>query len=195
VRLRPVAALAALACFAACAGRQALVVVFPDAGGRAGAVTLQDGKRALVLDKPFAAGEVRSGAARPAEVEPEQARQIFAAALAAQPIVPSQFTLYFETNTDQLTPDSKQRYREVLADVQRRPVPEVEAIGCTDTVGTQQDNQRLSLQRAAAVRTMLLRDGVAAAISVAGRGKLDPAVKTADQVDEPRNRRVVITVR
>jgi outer membrane protein OmpA-like peptidoglycan-associated protein len=35
----------------------------------------------------------------------------------------------------------------------------------------------------------------AGAIAVAGRGQLDLAVKTADQVGEPRNRRVEITVR
>jgi outer membrane protein OmpA-like peptidoglycan-associated protein len=195
VSLRHVAALAALACLAACAKRQALVVVFPNGDNGAGAVTLQDGKRTLVLDRPFAAGEVRGGSARPAEIEPEEARQIFAAALAAQPIVPARFTLYFLPNSDRLTRKSEQHYLAVLADIRRRPVPQVEAIGHTDTVDTEGFNQRLSLQRAEAVRAMLLRDGVSAAISIAGRGKLDPAVKTPDQVDEPRNRRVVVTVR
>jgi OmpA-OmpF porin, OOP family len=195
VSLRLVATLVALACLAACADRQALVVVFPEADGHVGAVTLQGGKTSLLLDKPFAAGEVRDGGARPSDVKPEEARQIFAAALAAQPILPMRFTLYFEPNTDRLTTESEERYRAVLADIRRRAVPQVEAIGYTDTVGTQELNQRLSLQRANAVQALLVRDGVTAAITAAGRGKLDPEVKTADQVNEPRNRRVVITVR
>ena len=190
----PVTLLAALVWLAACAP-QALVVVLPEPGGKVGAVTLQDGKKSLVLDKAYAAGEVRSGGAKEATVEPEKAKQIFASALAAQPIVPARYVLYFETNTDKMTPPSARRYREVLADVQRRPVPEVEAIGYTDTVGSQKDNQALSLQRAIKLRELLVRDGVQAQISVAGRGKLDPAVKTGDQVNEPRNRRVTITVR
>jgi outer membrane protein OmpA-like peptidoglycan-associated protein len=46
------------------------------------------------------------------------------------------------------------------------------------------------------VRELLVRDGVdRAAIAIAGRGKLDPVVPTADQVAEPRNRCVVVTVR
>lgn len=84
----------------------------------------------------------------------------------------------------------------MFEDIKRRPVYQVEVIGYTDTTGTQELNQRLSLQRAQAVRDLLAKDGVAAAsISAAGRGKLDPEVPTADQVNEPRNRRVVITVR
>ena len=192
--LRRAALAAALACLAACAPK-ALVVVFPDAGGKVGAVTLQDGKSSILLDKAYAAGEVRSGGAKEAAVKPDEAKKIFASALAAQPLVPTRYVLYFESNTDKMTPPSARRYREVLADVQRRPVPEVEAIGYTDTVGNQGDNHALSLQRAGKLREMLIRDGVSAQISVAGRGKLDPAVKTADQVDDPRNRRVVITVR
>jgi len=194
VTARLLAAIAAVACVAGCA-QQALVIVFPDADGHAGAVTLADGKNEVLLDKPYAAGEIRSGKARAADVKPDEARKIFSDALAAQPILPAHFVLYFLPNSDRLTTDSEERYRKMLEDVRRRPVPEVEAIGHTDTVGNQQLNQRLSLQRAVAVREQLKKDGVTAPISVTGRGKLDPAVATADQVDEPRNRRVVITVR
>ena len=69
-------------------------------------------------------------------------------------------------------------------------------IGHTDTLGTQEHNQQLSMSRAEMIRDRLVHDGLSPkSISVAGRGKLDLAVKTADQVAEPRNRRVEITVR
>jgi outer membrane protein OmpA-like peptidoglycan-associated protein len=46
------------------------------------------------------------------------------------------------------------------------------------------------------IRARLVHDGISTgSISVAGRGQLDLAVKTADQVAEPKNRRVEITVR
>ena len=66
----------------------------------------------------------------------------------------------------------------------------------TDTLGDLPYNQRLSLDRAAIIRTSLTRDGLDPnAISIAGRGKLDLLVPTGDQVPEPQNRRVEITVR
>ena len=46
------------------------------------------------------------------------------------------------------------------------------------------------------MRDRLGRDGLdTGAISIAGRGKLDLLVPTADQTPEPRNRRVEILVR
>jgi OOP family OmpA-OmpF porin len=75
-------------------------------------------------------------------------------------------------------------------------VYEVEVIGHTDTMGTQPHNQQLSRSRAEMIRDRLVQNGInPKSISVAGRGSLDLAVKTADQVTEPRNRRVEITVR
>jgi len=87
-------------------------------------------------------------------------------------------------------------YRAVFDDIKQRPVYQVEVVGHTDTVGDLRTNQRLSLVRAAAIRERLIRDGIEPnAIVTSGRGKLDPIVPTGDQVAEPRNRCVVITVR
>jgi len=84
----------------------------------------------------------------------------------------------------------------VFADIKRRSVYEVEVIGHTDTLGTVPHNQQLSMSRAVMIRDRLEHDGInAKSISVAGRGQLDLAVVTADQIAEPRNRRVEITVR
>ncbi len=195
--LSGVLAALALAALGACtAPRQELVVVLPNPGGGSGAVTLIEGGTSVLLDQPYAAGEVRGGAAAAAAVGPNDVQQIFGQALAARPILPRHFLLYFISDTDKLTPASIPQYREVFADIKRRPAYEVEVIGHTDTLGDKSYNQALSLKRAEAIRDQLVRDGLnAKAISVAGRGELDLAVKTADQVSEPRNRRVEITVR
>jgi outer membrane protein OmpA-like peptidoglycan-associated protein len=75
-------------------------------------------------------------------------------------------------------------------------VYQVEVIGHTDTFASKQYNQRLSLQRADAIKDKLVHDGLnPKSISVAGRGELDLAVPTPPGVHEPRNRRVEITVR
>src|SRR5436190_31119 len=83
--------------------------------------------------------------------------------------------------------ESTAAYRSVFDDIKRRAAYEVEVIGHTDTLGDVPYNQRLSLDRAAIIRTSLTRDGLDPnAISIAGRGKLDLLVPTGDQVPEPQ---------
>jgi outer membrane protein OmpA-like peptidoglycan-associated protein len=181
---------------ASCSSRQSLFVVLPNPDGSSGAVTIEDGQKSVLLDHPYAAGEVRGGVAAPAKVDQAQVQQIFGNALAAQPILPAHFVLYFEKDSDTLTPDSQRQYQAVFADIKRRSAYEVEVIGHTDTLGSAPHNQQLSMSRALMIRERLEHNGISAkSISVAGRGQLDLAVLTADQVAEPRNRRVEITVR
>jgi outer membrane protein OmpA-like peptidoglycan-associated protein len=62
--------------------------------------------------------------------------------------------------------------------------------GHTDTVGTNEHNFRLSLARAQSIANWFRRRGLAIPIAYEGFGKTSLLVKTADDVDEPRNRRV-----
>jgi len=193
---RVILALTLLLSLSACASRQALFTVLPNPDGSAGAITVDDGKNAVVLDKPYAASEIVKGAAQPIAMDDAQVQQIFGSALAARPILPSHFRLYFENDTDIMTPDSERLYKSVFDEIKERPVYEVEVVGHTDTTGELKHNQELSLTRAGAIREKLIHDGLdPKSISIAGRGPLDPRVKTADNVPEPLNRRVEITVR
>jgi len=178
--------------------RQELYVVLPNADGRPGAgqITVMEGTTATVLNQPFAAAEARGGQSTGVPLDPTEARIVFNQAVAARPILPAHLLLYFVLGSDQLTPESTAAYRAVFDDIKRRPAYEVEVIGHTDTLGDVSYNQQLSLNRAAMIRASLTRDGVDPnAISIAGRGKLDLLVPTGDQVPEPQNRRVEITVR
>ena len=177
--------------------RQALFVVLPNAeGGGVGAITVEEGKTATTLDQPYATAESRAGTSEPADESRGDISVIFRSAIAAQPILPHHFRLYFIVGSAELTPESKLAYRAVFDDTKQRSVYEMEVIGFTDTVGNLPYNQALSLRRAAAIRDALVRDGVdRQTISIAGRGKRDLLVPTADQTPEPRNRRVEITVR
>jgi OmpA-OmpF porin, OOP family len=179
-----------------CAQRQALFVVLPNPDGTAGAITVSDGHESVLLDKPYAASEEKDDSVVPTTTDAQQVQQIFGGALAAQPILPKHFRLYFLKDTDTMTPESLVKYRSVFDDIKRRPVYQVEVIGYTDTLGDKAHNQQLSFKRAAVIRDRLIGDGLSASsISIAGRGDLDPAVPTGPQIDEPRNRRVEITVR
>ncbi len=62
--------------------------------------------------------------------------------------------------------------------------------GHTDTVGTSADNLRLSRARAQAIADWLRHRGLRIPIAYEGFGESALIVATADNVDEPRNRRV-----
>jgi outer membrane protein OmpA-like peptidoglycan-associated protein len=85
---------------------------------------------------------------------------------------------------------------ELFAEVAKRAAVEVQVTGHTDRVGTDTDNDRLSLERAEAVRAMLIQRGIQATfIRAVGRGEREPLVPTPDEQSEPRNRRVEVIVR
>jgi len=169
-----------------------MVVVLPAADGHTGAVVVErDGQR-TVLDQTYAA--TRSG--RKVPVNQAEVRQTFAPALGAIPSRPARFELYFETATDQLTEESKLELARMLVELKRRPTPDILVIGHTDTVGQGDENDVLSRMRAERVKADLVAIGIAEErIRASGRGEREPIIRTADGVDEPRNRRVEINVR
>jgi len=195
-------AVALLLLTAACAPKpeprsDSLVVVLPDENGKVGAVVVGDGGNSQLLDSAYASSEAnRAGQLKAATLDAEAVDKRFAAALAARPLLPKQFTLYFVVDSEALTDPSKLAFEEVFADIKKRTNYEIEVVGHTDRVQSADYNQRLSQQRANQVRGLLLARGLAAdAIVATGRGEFDLAVPTNDNVSEPRNRRVEITVR
>jgi outer membrane protein OmpA-like peptidoglycan-associated protein len=190
-----VSALLLTAALAACATQSGTVVLLPERDGRATAVHVTQGERALVLDQPYAAAEITSSGPRAATVGADEVKAMFGAALDAQPMRPTAFTVYFDED-DALTADSQRLVEDVLAAIARTPVPDVVIVGHTDLVGTDAFNDELARKRAESVRQRLIARGIAPGRIVAyGRGKREPAVPTADGVPEPRNRRVEIIVR
>ena len=170
------------------------VVVLPGPDGKTGTVVVQRGDSRQVLDQPYAAS--RTGEAEVARLSDAEVRENFGATLQALPARPTAFMLHFITGTDELTPESKAELQDVRAALKDRPLPDVLVIGHTDTVGDAAVNDRLSAQRAETVKGFLVDIGIPAArITTAGRGERELLVRTADEVDEPRNRRVEINVR
>jgi outer membrane protein OmpA-like peptidoglycan-associated protein len=173
------------------------VILLPGPDGKVGSVVVvRDGAR-QVLAEPYAASRISAdGQQSVARVSEPEVRADYGAALGAMPARPATFLLYFVTGSDELTADSQALLQHVLEELKRRPSPEVVAIGHTDTVGTHEYNDRLALQRAERVRTLLVGIGIPAErIEVAGRGERELLVTTADEAEEPRNRRVEINVR
>lgn len=183
---------------AGCAGQRETYAILPDAGGKAGTllVTPKAGEP-LKLDGAYANALGKPGATpQPGKLSEQEIRAAFAEALSAKPDAPIRFTLYFREGSDELTPDSKRDLETVLVEVRKRPAPDIIVVGHTDRVGFVSDNDRLALKRAEKMRSELLAQGLPAdSVQAAGRGEREPLVPTADEVAEPRNRRVEMLVR
>ena len=170
------------------------VVVLPSPDGHVGTVVVKRGGETFVLNQPYAVS--RSTQSAVTTLPEQEVRASFGSELNALPGRPAKFLLYFVSGTDDLTDESQGELRKVLDELKQRPVPDIAVIGHTDTVGEHQANDVLSAQRAEKVKGFLVEIGLAPErIQVAGRGEREPLVPTADNVDEPRNRRVEINVR
>jgi outer membrane protein OmpA-like peptidoglycan-associated protein len=172
------------------------VVLLPDKDGRATAVVVKEGDKELVLDQPYAAAKVMPLRPRAYRASPQEVETQFGAALSAQPARATAFILYFIQGSDALTEESTQDVDRILAEIARRPVPDVLVVGHTDAVGSDQANDALGQQRADTMRAALIGRGIASEnVRAISRGKRALAIPTADGVAEPRNRRVEILVR
>ncbi len=172
------------------------VILLPQADGSPSALEVSTGGQRLLLDKPYAMAELRDGTLTPALSSARAVQARYGALLALQPIRPQRFTVQFESNGNQLATGADAVLAQLRAALAHLPAAEVVLIGHTDRVGSLEANDRLSLARAETVREILVAAGLPrAAISVAGRGEREPAVSTADEVAEARNRRVEIKIR
>jgi len=171
--------------------------VIPGSDGHVGAVVVEREGHRQVVDTAYGAARVSAdGSTQQARLSEEEVRKNFGATLAALPGKPTSFVLHFLEGRDELTPESKAELDKVLAELKRRPLPDIVVIGHTDTVGTLAYNDKLSLARAERVRDMMVALGIPASrIQVAGRGKRELVVQTDENVSEARNRRVEINVR
>ena len=191
------ASVAALALVASCATPPATVILLPGKDGKTGAVAVKDGQAETILNSPYASARASGNEQIERRTTSQQeVQKEFGNTLASLPPRPTKYTLYFELGSDRFTEATKKNIQQVLVEVAQRPAAEVVVIGHTDRVGGVPRNDQLSLQRAQRVKELLIPLGIPAQrIVIAGRGEREPIVPTADNVDEPRNRRVEINVR
>lgn len=178
----------------ACASER--VVLLPSGDGAPGAVVVRDQAGEIRLDQPYAALKRTLDSNRVYQSSPQEVLERYGQTLAVQPPRPSAYVLYFETGGNVLTAESQAALDVIRKEIAERPASEVLVIGHTDRVGSADGNDKLSLKRAELIRGVLIESGVdAGKLEAVGRGERDPLVPTADEVDEPRNRRVEINVR
>jgi outer membrane protein OmpA-like peptidoglycan-associated protein len=174
-------------------------VLLPDPDGHVGRLLVSNSRGSQELNQARAATEVAGpdqAPSAPFEMDQSQITRIFGEALAAQPTLPAHYILYFDSNSTQLTAESRRLIPEVIRTIRERHSNDVSVVGHSDTTGNREYNYRLSLMRAQAVRQLILDAGIdPSSLEVTSHGKDNPLIPTGDGVAEPRNRRVEITVR
>lgn len=171
------------------------VALLESPDGTTGKVVVKGDKGEQLIDR--ANTGVPLDGSRPAvPVSDEQLKQDFGDTLAARPLLPDHFLLYFESGGAVLTAASAALMPKIIDSVTRRPGVDVSIIGHSDTVGKAEANAALALVRAQAIADMLKNMGMkATALSVESHGEANLLIKTPDETPEPRNRRVEISIR
>ena len=175
------------------------LVLLPDDGGHQGAVAVLE-SNGTPTGAVIADGNSRTklGSRNPASkpLGPNGLKKQEAALLTDLPPPAKSFILYFEQGGTILTPQSASVLTALRAEIAARSGPEVEVIGHTDTVGSEEDNDQLSTKRAEEVLAWLASQGFdRSMMSAVGRGERQLMQPTMDNVDNPANRRVEVIVR
>jgi peptidoglycan-associated lipoprotein len=189
----------ALAVAAFGCGPKNYVVLLDNPGGGSGKVIVSNEKGQQVLDKSGSATTFNRASRAPSspwELGVEKIKEVFGSAFGARPPRFVKYPVYFKSGTDQLAPESVATYQKMLAEVGKRPGADATVAGHADRTASQKRNEVLALKRAYRVRDDLVKAGIPIErLEIDSYGETRPAVPTADEVPEKRNRRVEITVR
>jgi len=176
-----------------------VVVLVPDPDGRVGSITVANAAGSVEIDtanESTAIRDAETAPGAPAEMKQKDIDKLFGQALAIQPQPPVHFILYFEKNSTRLRPSSLAMLPDILSAVQARRSEHISVVGHSDTLGDKSYNLALSERRALVVQKLLVKKGVDEAfIETTSHGEENPLVKTADNVGNPKNRRVEVVVR
>ena len=103
--------------------------------------------------------------------------------------------IYFEHNSNELTPEAYETLNEIVKFTSRRPDLRITVEGFTDSHGNPNYNRQLSKYRAEVVKNYLIGHGITpASITVVGRGPENPIESNKTFEGRRLNRRVEIQV-
>ncbi|WP_018478633.1 OmpA family protein [Pontibacter roseus] len=104
--------------------------------------------------------------------------------------------VHFSSGESQILETAFPMLDSLAAFLRAKPEAVVEVQGHTDDVGSEEDNQRLSEQRAQAVQLYLLQQGIEPErITFQGHGEKRPKMENDSEESRARNRRVEIDIR
>jgi len=190
---RLVFAIAAVALLAGCATSRLTLLDNEGAGTGSVAIIAPDGSE-TVLDRANSEAALRFGKTKVRVVHSVKAsdRELFA----FLPPPPMAFRIPYETAQSTLKEEQLAVLEQIRAELAKRPGVQIEVAAFTDSVGSESDNERLSLDRARNVAIELRGQGFAIAEADAiGRGEYDAIKAGGDDRDDPAFRRVDVIIR
>jgi outer membrane protein OmpA-like peptidoglycan-associated protein len=195
---RLILTLMACSFIAGCAPKSTFVLL-PDPDGQVGKIIVTNSQGTQTLNQARQSVVIKSKTDSPSEVKTMDEREIhslFGKALDIQPLPPAKFLLYFKPESAQPKLGSESEISKIMQTIKDRHSMDISVNGHTDRKGEAVYNYELSFQRARRVQKMLEKEGVDPSfITTTSHGKNNPLVPTADNVPEPRNRRVEVIVR
>jgi outer membrane protein OmpA-like peptidoglycan-associated protein len=197
--MRRAAVVFALAVAAFGCGPKNYVVLLDNPGGGSGKVIVSNQKGQQVLEKSGSATTFNRASRAPSspwELGVEKIKEVFGGAFGARPPRFVKYTLYFQPGTAKIEKESVATYNRMMAEVAKRPGADATVAGHADRTASQKRNEILALKRAYKIRDDLVKAGIPIErLEIDSYGETRPAIPTADEVPERRNRRVEVTVR
>ncbi|MGC4087710.1 MAG: OmpA family protein [Polyangiaceae bacterium] len=140
--------------------------------------------------------ERRSAAEQRADAAVQSLRQIASVQEEARGLVITlEGSVLFTTGKSELLPLAQQKLDQVAEALKQSDSPHIVVEGYTDSRGADDANQKLSQQRAEAVRTYLVSRGVKTeSITAVGKGEANPVASNESAEGRANNRRVEIVV-
>ena len=125
----------------------------------------------------------------------EQLNKVLATRDSARGLIVSMSDVLFDTGQYSLKPGAREKLAKVAGILIAYPGLNIEVGGYTDNVGGDEMNQKLSENRAGAVRDYLVEEGVATnSVSAKGFGNTLPVASNENSSGRQENRRVELVV-
>lgn len=180
-------------------GSNNMIVLLPNPDGTSGEISVSNQAGSSEIKKAYQAVEIEDEKASPGvpqTISRDDIDKHFGKALALQPEPPVHFILYFQSDSTKLTAKSQSLIPEVMDEIKARKSESISVVGHTDTSGDESYNILLSTKRAEAVGKILIDQGVDPDfLETTSHGEENLLIKTGDNVQEQKNRRVEVVVR
>jgi len=178
------------------APKKSSIVLIPDSDGKVGIVGVSNASGSATLEDAYTIVDAKSSKLEaPRTISKSETNKMFARALSAQPKQAIGFTLYFDTGATVLTQVSQNLLEESVQIIKQSKVLDIFIVGHCDTRGPSKLNEKLALERAVLVEKLIrnqLSTEQIKQIKVSSHGESEQLVKTADNIEEPKNRRVEV---
>ncbi len=163
------------------------------------AIVVSTNRESVVVDTPNRFVTMKDKDTKPSDPEmmdEDTIHALFGEALDALPQGTRKFVIYFDRNSAALTPQSVTELHTIAEAIREREPCDVALIGYTDTKGSVPYNRELSRQRVENTMSWIQTQPLKLRrVSKKYQGEEALEVETADEILEPKNRRVEIFIR